>query len=131
MGSGMELPWRPLERSARNEPTTNNDEIWGVGILGIYGRSNYRRSARTPRGWPGLYCPAMGDLLGSVNGPLEREAPEIFRALSPLGRRVVLTPGDRGPAPAAADLLPALRRALGGLSQADRDLALSPSPVTG
>jgi aspartate/methionine/tyrosine aminotransferase len=79
----------------------------------------------------------MRDLLGSVNGPLEREAPELFQALSPLGRRAVLTtPGAHGPAPAlesleAANLRPALRRALGGLQEADRALAFSPSPITG
>ncbi|HEX2645326.1 MAG TPA: aminotransferase class I/II-fold pyridoxal phosphate-dependent enzyme [Thermoanaerobaculia bacterium] len=78
----------------------------------------------------------MRDLLGSVNGPLEREAPELFQALSPLGRRAVLTPGAHRPSPAlesleAANLRPALRRALGGLGEADRALAFSPSPVTG
>ena len=75
----------------------------------------------------------MRDLLGSVNGPLEREAPELFRTLSPLGRRAVLTSGEHGhtPPPATPDLLPALRRALGGLDEADQTLASLPSPVTG
>lgn len=75
----------------------------------------------------------MGDLLSPVNGPLEHEAPALFRALSPLGRRAVLTPGIAAPAPSpvAPDLGPALHRALGGLSEADREQALLPSPMAG
>jgi aspartate/methionine/tyrosine aminotransferase len=75
----------------------------------------------------------MGDLLSSVNQPLEREAPALFRALSPLGRRAVLTPGVASPVPPLGrpDVLPSLRRALGGLAEADLGEAFSPSPIAG
>jgi len=80
---------------------------------------------------------------------LEREAPALFRALSPLGRRVYFPPdipfqageargkglnatvGQITDGRGGAVPLPTLAAALGGLSAADRNAALLYSPVEG
>jgi aspartate/methionine/tyrosine aminotransferase len=73
------------------------------------------------------------DLLAAVNAPLEREAPALFAALSPLGRRACFPPDTPGQAAEARD--GAVRRpTLAGafrLSPEDLHQALLPSPVAG
>jgi len=92
--------------------------------------------------------------LDAVNRPLEREAPALFRALSPLGRRVFFPPdipfqageargtkwnatigqitdGKITDGQADAVHLPTLAAAFSGLSATDRNAALLYSPVEG
>ena len=89
------------------------------------------------------------DPVAAVNAPLEQGAPALFRALSPLGRRVYFPPdipfqageargkglnatvGQITDGKGGALGLPALAAALSGLSPADRDAALLYSPVEG
>jgi aspartate/methionine/tyrosine aminotransferase len=87
--------------------------------------------------------------MDAVNAPLTREAPALFRALSPLGRRVFFPPdipsqaGEARGKPWNATIgqvtdghgrgvpLPALAAALGGLSAEDLHAALLYSPIEG
>lgn len=89
------------------------------------------------------------DPLEAVNLPLELETPALYRALSPLGRRVYFPPdipfqageakgkglnatvGQITDGRGGAVPLPALAAALSGLSDADRNAALLYSPVEG
>ncbi len=89
------------------------------------------------------------DPVEAVNAPLEREAPALFSALSPLGRRAYFPPdipfqageargkglnatvGQITDGRGGAVALPGLAAALSGLSPADRNAALLYSPVEG
>jgi aspartate/methionine/tyrosine aminotransferase len=91
----------------------------------------------------------MRDLAAEVNEPLEREAPALFRSLSPLGRRVYFPPDIPAQAAEArgkgmnatigqitdgrggAVKLPGLAAAFGDLPGKDLDAALLYSPVEG
>jgi len=91
----------------------------------------------------------MGDLAREVNTSLEREAPALFAALSPLGRRAFFPPdipaqsaeargtelngtiGQITDGRGGAVRLPALAAAFGDLSRADVDQALLYSPIEG
>jgi aspartate/methionine/tyrosine aminotransferase len=74
-----------------------------------------------------------GTTTAEINEPLEREAPALFQALSPLGRRAFSTAGTSARAVSAAEgtHLPELASAFGGLAAGDLDAALSGSPVAG
>ena len=91
----------------------------------------------------------MRDLSAEINVPLEREAPALFRALSPMGRRILFPPdippqaaeakGRRSTGRSArlrmaaggAVRLPELVSAFGGLSDQDLNQALLCSPIEG
>ncbi|MFL6197448.1 MAG: aminotransferase class I/II-fold pyridoxal phosphate-dependent enzyme [Thermoanaerobaculia bacterium] len=91
----------------------------------------------------------MRDLAAEVNEPLEREAPALFRSLSPLGRRIYFPPDIPSQAAEArgkgmnatigqitdgrggAVRLPELVAAFGELPGRDLDAALLYSPVEG
>lgn len=91
----------------------------------------------------------MSDPLTQANAALEHETPSLFRALSPLGRRVVFPPDipfqagqARGKAfnatigqitdgKGGAVRLPSLAGGLGGLPETEIDRALLYSPVEG
>jgi aspartate/methionine/tyrosine aminotransferase len=91
----------------------------------------------------------MGDPAREVNTPLEREAPALFAALSPLGRRAFFPPdvpaqsaeargtelngtiGQITDGRGGAVRPPALAAAFGGLAPADVDQALLYSPIEG
>ncbi len=89
----------------------------------------------------------MRDMAAEVNEPLEREAPALFRALSPMGRRIFFPPdipaqaaeakgkeingtigqitdGKSGDGRGGAVRLPELVTAFGGLSDQDLNQAL-------
>jgi len=99
-----------------------------------------------------LYSAPMRDPaaeIAEINAPLEREAPALFRALSPLGRRAFFPPDIPSQAAEArgatlngttgqitdgrggAVRLPALAAAFGDLPGRDLDQALLYSPVEG
>lgn len=91
----------------------------------------------------------MRDPAADINAPLEREAPALFRALSPLGKRIFFPPDIPAQAAEArgrelngttgqitdgrggAVRLPALASAFGDLPGRDLDQALLYSPVEG
>lgn len=75
----------------------------------------------------------MRDLSDSVNAVLEREAPALLRALSPLGRRAAFPPGaaENNGRRDLPRMPGTLAEALGGLSPEDREQAAAPSPVAG
>lgn len=92
---------------------------------------------------------AKSDAAAAVNAPLEREAPALFRALSPLGRRAWFPPDIPAQAAEArgrsfngtigqitdgrggAVPLPVLAEVLSGLAEQDLHQALLYSPVEG
>ncbi|HEY0553937.1 MAG TPA: aminotransferase class I/II-fold pyridoxal phosphate-dependent enzyme, partial [Thermoanaerobaculia bacterium] len=68
----------------------------------------------------------------SLDEALEREAPALFRALSPLGLRAASLAESLPPAPQTPGVgLPDLASAFSGLSTQDLDTALHGSPVAG
>lgn len=91
----------------------------------------------------------MRGMAAEVNEPLEREAPALFRALSPMGRRIFFPPDVPAQAAEArgkeingtigqvtdgrggAVRLPELAAAFGGLSDQDLNQALLYSPIEG
>jgi aspartate/methionine/tyrosine aminotransferase len=93
-------------------------------------------SANAKTGGRGIYFPAMTVFVettaAGLNEALEREAPALFRALSPLGLRAA-SPAESAPSPprTSAAGLPDLASAFSGLSAQDLDDALHGSPVAG
>jgi aspartate/methionine/tyrosine aminotransferase len=85
-------------------------------------------NAKTGTGAP-LYSPPMGDRAAEIDAPLAREAPALFQALSPLGRRIVFTP-ETAAARIARARLPELVSAF-DLPEEDLEQALLASPVEG
>jgi aspartate/methionine/tyrosine aminotransferase len=91
----------------------------------------------------------MRDLAAEINEPLERDAPALFQALSPMGRRIFFPPDIPAQAAEArgkeingtigqvtdgrggAVCLPELAAAFGGLSGQDLNQALLYSPIEG
>lgn len=91
----------------------------------------------------------MRDLAAEINAPLEQEAPALFRALSPMGRRIFFPPDIPAQAAEAkgkeingtigqitdgrggAVRLPELASAFGSLSDQDINQALLYSPIEG
>ncbi|HEV2854680.1 MAG TPA: aminotransferase class I/II-fold pyridoxal phosphate-dependent enzyme [Thermoanaerobaculia bacterium] len=91
----------------------------------------------------------MRDLAAEINAALEREAPALFRALSPMGRRIFFPPDIPAQAAEArgkaingtigqitdgrggAVRLPGLASAFGGLPEQDLNQALLYSPIEG
>ena len=63
--------------------------------------------------------------------PLERDAPALLRALSPLGRRAAFPPGEPDVVAGHAPVPRPVDEALSGLSPEDRGQAAAVSPVAG
>jgi aspartate/methionine/tyrosine aminotransferase len=76
---------------------------------------------------------ALATLTSELDAALAAEAPALFAALSPLGRRAGLgaQPAATVPAAPRAELPPALRSAFGDLPAADLEAAFRASPVAG
>jgi len=75
--------------------------------------------------------PPLPDTAAEINAALEREAPALFRALSPLGRRAGVPVRTAASPASIAAPPPALAAALSGLSSADLRLAAEASPAGG
>ncbi len=84
----------------------------------------------------------MRDPAAEINAALEREAPALFRSLSPLGRRAFFPPGIPSQAlnattgqltggPGGAVRLPAMAAVFGDLPGRELDQALLYSPIAG
>jgi aspartate/methionine/tyrosine aminotransferase len=79
----------------------------------------------------GIYSTPVRSPASEINSPLERDAPALFRALSPLGRRAFLSPGQITDGRGGAVRLPALASPFGDLPGKDLDQALLYSPIEG
>ncbi len=79
---------------------------------------------------------ALATPTSELDAALAAEAPPLFAALSPLGRRagrasVAMEPSVAGQVPPRAELPPELRAAFGDLPAADLEAAFRASPVAG
>ena len=75
----------------------------------------------------------MRDMAAEVNAALEREAPALLRALSPMGRRIFFPPDIPAQAAEARskEINGTMAAAFGGLSDQDLNAALLYSPIEG
>src|SRR5882724_6487070 len=73
--------WAAFANPPSPPPVTIGPQVYSAGPAGTGGFPEGRDRSSTPL-----------SPLDAVNRPLEREAPALLRALSPLGGRVVFTP---------------------------------------
>src|SRR5437868_3647282 len=86
MGSGISAPCRPAAERARLRPRIR---IGFVIVFVLETSVNLQEMCRQTKT---LYSALMRDPAAEINAPLERDAPALFRALSPLGRRAFFPP---------------------------------------
>jgi aspartate/methionine/tyrosine aminotransferase len=100
----------------------------------VFGR-NLQENAAPAKTGTTIYCAPMrapADAATEINAALEREAPALFAALSPLGRRAFLQDEDsEAPAAPRGALTEASAAAFTGLDDPDLEAALAASPVAG